>query len=305
MRITLGQPYSFCLQGQRPNQEDARFPDDDRPNNPQPFFAVCDGVGGSEAGEVASRTVCKTLGRVLDNIDWDRGFTHQDLANALAKAYRALDRVADSDNKDMATTLALTVFHYSGCTIAHIGDSRVYQFRPSEGIIYRSEDHSLVGSLIHDGLLSPDAADSHPYATTITRYMCPSGTGEERFPATVLLTTNIEDGDYFLLCTDGVLDCVDDEQMTEVLCKTAETDEQKLNMLATLCQESSDNCTAILIPVKAVTEKDSLPDNDDEETEEQAYITKRTPSRTVRLQDVDAEDETLINKITNFIDKIF
>lgn len=305
MRITLGQPYSFCLQGQRPNQEDARFPDDDRPNNPKPFFAVCDGVGGCEAGEVASRTVCKTLGRVLGDIDWNGEFTRQDLTNALAKAYKALDRAANSDKKDMATTLTLAAFHQGGCTIAHIGDSRVYQFRPSEGIVYRSEDHSLVASLIHGGLLSPDAADSHPNASTITRYMCPTENVEERFPATVLTTTDIEEGDYFLLCTDGVLDCVDDEQMTEVLCKTDVTDEQKLQMLAIRCQKSRDNSTAILIPVKAVEEKEELPDQDDNETGEQANITKRTHVRKAKLQDVDAEEKTLINKITNFIDKIF
>ena len=61
----MNQPYSFTQLGRRTNQEDSRYPDCDTPKDPQPFFVVCDGVGGNEKGEVASRTVCDAFGKAL------------------------------------------------------------------------------------------------------------------------------------------------------------------------------------------------------------------------------------------------
>lgn len=302
MRIKLGQPYSFCQMGLRTNQEDARFPDDDKPINPKPFFVVCDGVGGCDAGEVASKTVCKSIGRELNGFDWDEDFSNLDFAKVLAKAYKALDRMADNDNKEMATTMSFAAFHGGGCTLAHIGDSRIYQIRPSAGILYRSEDHSLVDSLVHNGLLSPDASHKHPQATTVTRYMCPVQDGEERFAATVLRTTDIERGDYFLICSDGVLDRIDDELLVEIVCNE-ETDEQKVRTLASLSQESQDNNTAFLIPILSVTGISYI--HDSEKDESQFDITQRTSGSKSILQDVDVAEESFKEKFFNMIDYIF
>ena len=74
MKILLGQAYSFHQIGQRDNQEDARYPDADIAPNEQRFFVVCDGVGGSNKGEVASNAVCESFGNSLSEFDFDKSF---------------------------------------------------------------------------------------------------------------------------------------------------------------------------------------------------------------------------------------
>lgn len=302
MKITLGQPISFCQSGARSNQEDARYPDSDHPEHPLPFFVVCDGVGGSEGGEIASRTVSRTIGRSLSGFDWSGSFSNHDLAKVLDKAYRALDHAANDETSDMATTLALAAFHKDGCVLAHIGDSRVCQFRPTEGMLYRSEDHSLVSSLVHSGLLSPDAADSHPQATTITRYMCPANDQEERYCATVYRTRDVQAGDYFFLCSDGVLEAVDDDSLTEIICASGD-DDQKMAVIASLCETSSDNNTAFLIPILSVDAVSSTTDNEDMDKNDS--VTERPSNCSGRLQEVQAEGESCLEKITKIFNDIF
>jgi len=302
MQITLGQPFSFCQVGQRPHQEDARFPDSDSPLAPKPFFMVCDGVGGSERGEVASRTVCRSMARTLGEFDWSGEFTMHDFGIALGKAYKALDRIADEENADMATTLVLAAFHEGGCTMAHIGDSRAYHFRPSAGTLYRSADHSMVDSLVHAGIVSPDGASDHPQSTTITRFMEPTGDEGECSSATVCQTTDLQAGDYIFLCSDGVLSQVDDDLLAEIICGESE-DEEKMQLLSELCSQSQDNNTAILIPVIAVSD---IQDDDDEEAcDNGGNITQRMSGSRFRIQDVSPKEESYFDRFCSFVDKIF
>lgn len=302
MKINLGQTYSFCQTGLRSNQEDARFPDSDMPDRPKPFFVVCDGVGGSDGGEVASKTVCKSFGRSLGNFDWSQPFTRQEFGRVLETAYKALDRVVDEENFDMATTLAFAAFHQGGCTMAHIGDSKVYQFRPPMGILYRSEDHSLIGSLVKSGILSPDDAQNHPQASTITRYMSPEGVQNERFPATVYQTTDISQGDYILLCSDGVLDQIDEEKLAEIICGHND-DKQKIKMLADLCSKSQDNNTAILIPVVSVSEAPHSTEAQD--SDEEVSVTQRLTDISFHVYEVSSEAKSLKEKLSHLVNKIF
>ena len=156
MKIKINQPYSFYQLGRRDNQEDARFPDSDKPENPLPFFVVCDGVGGLDKGEVASRTVCESFEETLSEFDWSEKLEVSDFENALGKAYEALSDVVNSSTKDMATTMTFVGFHRGGATMAHIGDSRIYHIRPEVGIMYRSDDHSLVNALVRSGNITAE-----------------------------------------------------------------------------------------------------------------------------------------------------
>lgn len=251
MNIRLGQAYSFHQLGQRGNQEDARWPDTDKPSPEQRFFVVCDGVGGNEGGEIASQTVCESFGASLSLFNLDENFSNEDFSQCLDRAYDSLDKAAGRGNHDMATTLTLAVFHGGGCTLAHIGDSRIYHVRPSEGIIYRSDDHSLVNQMVHSGIITPEEAERHPQRNVITRYMGPVAEDQSRCMATVLKTKDIEKGDYFLLCTDGVLHNMSDEQILNLL-RNSMPDEQKMREMAQRCADSSDNNTACLIRVDDV-----------------------------------------------------
>ncbi len=252
MEITLGKTYSFCQQGMRDYQEDSRFPDRDKSLDCQRFFVVCDGVGGSEKGEVASHTVCEAMAKAMDRMNLEAEFTNADFSKVLDAAYEALDRKANLQNRDMATTMAFVCFHASGCTMAHIGDSRIYHFRRHKGILYRSEDHSLVNSMVHSGMLTPEESLQSPQKHVITRYMGPVEADQNRCMATVRNTADIRSGDYILLCTDGVYNQVDDDKLTKIIFDVKLSDEKKMATLAQLCRRSADNNTAILIPVSDV-----------------------------------------------------
>ena len=251
MKIYLNQPYSFCQLGKRGNQEDARYPDMDKPDKSQPFYVVCDGVGGCDDGEMASHAVCDAFGKCLKHTDWTQTFEVADFRKALDDAYSALYKVAGKHSKDMATTLTFICFHREGALVAHIGDSRIYHIRPEVGILYRSDDHSLVNALVHSGNLTPDEAENHPQSNYITRCMGWVKEDEERAQATVLQIADIEAGDYFILCTDGVLHNTTDDMLVEIVSEDV-SDGEKCMKLATICKDSSDNNTAYILSVGKV-----------------------------------------------------
>ena len=151
----------------------------------------------------------------------------------------------------MATTMTFVCFHQGGCMMAHIGDSRIYQVRPGHGIIYRSEDHSLVNSLVHNGIITPEQAVNHPQSNVITRYMGPKETDRDRCMATVVNTKDIQKNDYFFLCSDGVLHNLSDEELVAIL-SSDKSNQEKNDIIASKSFSSSDNNTAILINVADV-----------------------------------------------------
>lgn len=303
MLITLNQPYSFCQRGLRENQEDARFPNSDSPQDCDPFFIVCDGVGGGEQGEVASQTVCESLGRALSHVDWDDNFDSADFNSALEVAYEALQRVDDGRNSDMATTLTFIGFHRGGCTMAHIGDSRIYQIRPGRGVMYRSDDHALVNELVHAGLISPDSADTHPERSTITRYM--AAYDEERSLPTLIRTTDVKPGDYFLLCTDGVLAAVSEEMLEQIICGEG-SDADKCRHIAELSRDSRDNNTAYLISVADVEGGDPV-DEQFYEQQSDDCVTVRTQRSYPVAVDVDGSEQrrNWSGRLSRFFKKVF
>ena len=261
MNIKLSQTYSFCQIGERKNQEDARYPDKDVISRQQRFFVVCDGVGGSEKGEVASSTVCQSFADSLEHLDLETmDFGQQEFTEVLGDAYEALDAQASGGSQDMGTTMTFVCFHQGGCMMAHIGDSRIYQVRPGQGIVYRSEDHSLVNSMVRAGVISPEQSIDYPQNNVITRCMEPKDPDRDRCRATVVSTTDVRRGDYFLLCTDGVLHQVKDDQLETILL-SGKSDQEKCNLLATLCETSSDNNTAILVHVASVAGNEQSEDS--------------------------------------------
>lgn len=305
MDITLGTTYSFKRIGKRNNQEDARYPDDNSPADCAPFFLVCDGVGGSEKGEVASHTVCRAFAEILKGRDWSQDFSTDDFSKTLNYAYQELDRVADAGHRDMGTTLTFVCFHAGGCLAAHIGDSRIYHIRPGAGILYRSEDHSLVNALVHSGNITPEEAINHPRSNVITR--CVSVDRKEEWAkATVMRIDDLEAGDYFFLCTDGVLESVTDEVLVDILSSTL-SDEAKLNRVAELCQASHDNHTAYLIPISSVVkdaieiEEEQVPASAEEGSPTRAFSRNREQAREIAA----GNPTTALGKVAAFIQRIF
>lgn len=252
MIIDIDSIYSFHQQGGRDNQEDSRFPDADVIPADCAAFAVCDGVGGCEKGEVASSTVCRRISQLVSSHKNTDSFTDEDFRHLLVHSYAALDEVSDKSNRGMGTTLTFLAFHCGGVLAAHIGDSKIYQIRPDDGIIYRSEDHSLVNSLLRSGSISPEEVKDHPKGHIITRCMSAREGRRERDDATVVNLQDVAPGDYFLLCSDGVTERIDEEDLME-LYSSGRTDEEKFRFLAERSSGSSDNNTAIQIHVGLVT----------------------------------------------------
>ena len=249
MKIEIYQPQAIWELGQRNNQEDSIFPafgeatDDDR------LFILCDGMGGHEHGEVASQTVCKAMSDTLLSLS-KQSFTDDDLLDALQTAYRQLDCLDNSHLRKMGTTLCLLYFHQGGLTAAHIGDSRIYHIRPKENrILYQSRDHSLVYDLYQAGEISYEEMRTSPQKNIITRAIQP---GEEsRVRPAIVHIADIQPGDYFYICSDGMLEQMSNDELCRLL-STDGSDEKKRMQLIAATSDNKDNHSAYLIHIKEV-----------------------------------------------------
>ena len=304
MIIEIDSIYSFHQIGERDNQEDSRYPDTDMPSTDSSTFAVCDGVGGCDKGEVASTSVCKRIGELMSshkNID---DFTDNNFQHILDQAYKALDKVSDKSNRGMGTTLAFLSLHSAGAMAAHIGDSRIYQIRPGEGIVYRSEDHCLVNALLRSGNLSPNEVKDHPKRNIITRCMSANDGIRERDDATVINLQDIDPGDYFLLCTDGVTGKVEEEDLI-MLYSSDKSDEDKYLCLADKCKDSSDNNTAIQIHIGSVTPNPQVEIPEDSNETIDNVRTQKITRKENSIHEVSAMTEKSQSKIKSFFNKLF
>jgi hypothetical protein len=155
--------------------------------------------------------------------------------------------------------------HKKGYLVAHIGDSRIYHIRPNTGILYQSSDHSLVNDLLRAGELTEEQAINFPQKNVITRAMQPNL--ERRHKADIYSFDNVQKGDYFFLCSDGVLEQLTNETLCQILADDNLSDEQKKDAIKEVCDgKTKDNNTCFLIPVDDVIVEagdDSTGGNDD------------------------------------------
>lgn len=257
--------YNIYQLGKRTNQEDSIFPkfgevgDDDR------LFVLCDGMGGHESGEVASAAVCEAMSKsVLAAMkdDQEGEFTDEMFQDALAAAYDSLDAKDNGAAKKMGTTMTFLKLHKNGCTIAHIGDSRVYHIRPGKNgestqILFQTEDHSLINNLIKIGELTPEEAKTSKQKNVITRAMQPNM--EKRSKADIHHITDIKPGDFFYMCTDGMLEEMDDDNIRFIFSDVQKTDERKVEVLLNGTKGNSDNHSAFIIHIIDVEGEAALP----------------------------------------------
>jgi len=255
MQIEIQQPYSFCETGKRSNNEDSIFPEQETANKQDQLFIVCDGLGGYEGGEIASSVVCKSLSSFLSKTKF---FDKNIFQQALDAAYDELDKICDSgliDNRS-GTTLALLYLYEKGVFMAHIGDSRIYhlrKYRDKTEILYQSEDHSFVNDLVKMGMITPQNALTHPKRNLITKAMQPNQ--EQRDEAEIHETQDIGKEDYFFLCTDGVLEQLNDEKLCSIFNLDVSL-KRKGEIIRETCQNrSKDNFSAYLIAVEDVEKK--------------------------------------------------
>ena len=257
MRIKIYQPLAIHELGKRANQEDCIYPIEGKATENDRLFLLCDGMGGHEHGEVASQSICKSLSSfLLQHAVASEGLEDKLLSDALAYAYEELDKLAIAgDTRQMGTTLTLLYFHSNGCTAAHIGDSRIYHLRPSSHtILYKSRDHSLVYDLYQAGELTYEEMKTFPQKNVITRAMI---AGDRNHPKPdVIHISDIQPGDYFYICSDGMLEQMEDEELLDVFVANVR-DEEKRQMLISETSDNKDNHSAYIVHIKEVNHEEA------------------------------------------------
>jgi serine/threonine protein phosphatase PrpC len=169
-----------------------------------PLFAVADGMGGAQAGELASRIAVEAMGLEADGRGEDR--VNSLIQEANRRVYERAGE--DSSATGMGTTMTAAIVGEDGLvTIGHVGDSRAYLLR--EGRFEQlTEDHSLVAELVRTGKLSEEEAEDHPQRSVITRAL-----GTDPSVDVDVFTLESRPGDVFLICSDGLTTMVADEEI--------------------------------------------------------------------------------------------
>jgi len=247
MDVIIDRPYAATEKGRRRNNEDSIYPLPEVANPENRMFMVCDGVGGAEKGEIASALACDSF-RTFFHTFLEGNDPTEDFVN---KAVRYTESCMDEyisqypESKGMATTLTLLYIGESGVVVAHIGDSRIYQFRDGQ-IIYKTEDHSFVQSLVRIGMITEEEAAVHPKKNVITRAV--TGTAESE-NADVAILKDVQEGDVFFMCTDGVTDCFSDERFTALFSPGMKAEAVKNELIEKCSKEAKDNYSFYIIPV--------------------------------------------------------
>ncbi len=210
-----------------------------------PLFVVADGMGGAQAGEVASRIAVETFG--------ENGRDFSDPEQTLAAyAHAANARIHELSHSDaahagMGTTLSAVYVGEQDVTIAHVGDSRVYCLRDRE-LLRLTDDHSLVDELIRQGRLTPEEAEEHPQRSIITRALGPE-------PSVEVDTRSFKAraGDIYLLCSDGLTSMVGEQRLAQLMSEHERLRETGRALIDEANREGGrDNITAVLVRLEEV-----------------------------------------------------
>ncbi|HXB64220.1 MAG TPA: Stp1/IreP family PP2C-type Ser/Thr phosphatase [Solirubrobacteraceae bacterium] len=216
-----------------------------------PLFVVADGMGGAQAGEVASKVAVEFFHAGLPDGDGDGAGAERALA-AHAHAANARIHTLSRENAEqagMGTTLTAVYVGEREVAIAHVGDSRAYCLRDGE-LLRLTDDHSLVDELIREGRLTPEEAEEHPQRSIITRALGPEETVEvdtRSFRARA--------GDIYLLCSDGLTSMVPEARLAELLRTHADAplrDTGELLIAEANRAGGRDNITVILLRLEEV-----------------------------------------------------
>jgi PPM family protein phosphatase len=210
-----------------------------------PLFAVADGMGGAQAGEVAARLATAAF-REYHAADDLAG--QERLTAIIQEANRRIYERArvDSEVSGMGTTVTAALIEEGRIVIGHVGDSRAYRLR-SGRLEQLTDDHSLVADLVRGGRISPEEAEMHPQRSVITRAL---GTDPEVDVDS--LAMDAESGDLYLICSDGLTTMITDEEILSILerAKSLESAGKDLVKAANR-RGGEDNVTVVLFTVES------------------------------------------------------
>jgi protein phosphatase len=228
-----------------------------------PLFAIADGMGGAQAGEVASALAAEALTESPLN-----GGGERRIAELIGEANRRVHERASTDaaTSGMGTTITVALVEDDGRIVfGHVGDSRAYLLR-GDSLEQVTNDHSLVAELVRRGELSPAEAEVHPQRSVITRAL---GTDPDIDVDTFSIAA--EDGDVYLLCSDGLSDMVGHRTIESIVREHREDLDGAARALVQAANRAGgeDNITAVLF---ALADGESAPPDPDERTREHVSV---------------------------------
>jgi len=223
----------------RKNNEDLFFVDEK-----QGLFIVADGMGGHAAGEVASHIAVETACKFLQAADQDNPL--KQLSQATKKANQAVELAAKGNKawQGMGTTLTILLLQQQHGYFAHVGDSRIYRLRDSQ-FEQLSDDHSLVGEQLRQGVLTPEQAKTSALGNILLQAigMTPQlDICQKSIPLTA--------GDRFLLCSDGLTNMVSDTEIEKTLKQSGSLEPLCETLIKkALTAGGKDNITAVVLQI--------------------------------------------------------
>jgi PPM family protein phosphatase len=212
-----------------------------------PLFVVADGMGGAQAGEVASEMAVRAFEGGLPDGDPREGLVH--VIEGANSRIHELSR-SESQRAGMGTTLTAAYVADDAVVVAHVGDSRCYLLRGGD-LVRLTRDHSLVGELVARGKLTEEQAEAHPQRSVITRALGPEPTVQvdlDVYPA--------RPGDLFLVCSDGLTSMVPEAELKRMLQSGDPLDKIGRRLIAAANEAGGrDNITVILFRLEEVEDR--------------------------------------------------
>ena len=222
---------------QRQANEDSFFSGD-------PVFAVADGMGGAQAGELASRLAAESFQPAERGDSPPEAFLRSIAVGANERIHSRAQE--DSTASGMDTTLTAALVEGEEISLAHVGDSRAYRFRDGELKLLTS-DHSLVEELRRQGRLTDEQAEEHPQRSIITRAL-----GPEVEVEVDTMTYRAKAGDVYLLCSDGLTSMIKDDRIASILAESPNLDEASEALVAAANEAGGrDNITVVAFRLDA------------------------------------------------------
>jgi PPM family protein phosphatase len=218
-----------------------------------PVFVVADGMGGAQAGEVASQMVVESF---VEGLPAD-GTPEERLSVVVQRANRDIhDRSrTEAESAGMGTTVTAAYLDEDSVALAHVGDSRAYLLRDGE-LSRLTEDHSLVEELLRGGKLTEEEALEHPQRSVITRAL-----GIEPIVEIDTWTYPLRPGDVVLLCSDGLTSMISEQQVQEVLAEAPDLDTAADRLIDAANEAGGrDNITVVLFRVELAGETEPVVD---------------------------------------------
>lgn len=238
------------------------------------LYAVADGVGGAQAGDVASQMAMEILGEAFINLQED-GDAEERMKAAIEQANSAIYQMSNEipQLSTMATTIVAVHINGNIATIGHVGDSRLYRLDEKGNLYRETQDHSVVEEEVRAGRMTPEQAVTHPSRNVISRAL-----GADQMVEIDMKTIMFEPNTKFLVCSDGVTRHIADEELRILL--TEEEDSFLVcQEIKKICYErgAEDNLTAVIISVEETLEEDFLNTSDAQDDFEQDTIATSRP----------------------------